>query len=144
MDVFIYSFGTESCYITQAGPEFMILLSLPPECWNYSCASPCLLIPITKKQKQQQQKHYCLKVCNPVTFSTFTVSCNHQHYLIPEYSHHPDKTLWFPWSTVCIPVLPGPANHNLLPVFMDLLNLEISYKGLTQMWCFTSESFHKA
>lgn len=34
-------------------------------------------------------KIYHFKVCDSVVFSTFTVLCNHCHYLIEEHFHHP-------------------------------------------------------
>ena len=30
-------------YVARDDFEFLILVSLPPECWDYTCAPPCLV-----------------------------------------------------------------------------------------------------
>jgi hypothetical protein len=43
---YYYYFERGSFYVAQAGPEFMILLPQPPECWDYNC----VLLPLALKR----------------------------------------------------------------------------------------------
>jgi hypothetical protein len=44
LSVFTFFFlGVVSHYVAQAGLKLVILLSQPPECWDYRCAPPRLL-----------------------------------------------------------------------------------------------------
>jgi hypothetical protein len=40
LDFFSFCFDTGSCYVVQASLELSILLSQPPEWWDYRCATP--------------------------------------------------------------------------------------------------------
>lgn len=53
------------------------------------------------------------KVYNSVTLSTFTMLCNHHHYLVPEeHFHHPQKEIPYPLSSHSpFPSSPAPDNH---------------------------------
>lgn len=48
------------------------------------------------------QNIYCLnhfEVCNPVSWSRFTLLCKHCHYLFPEHFHHPQQSS-FVWHLI--------------------------------------------
>lgn len=47
-----------------------------------------------------------------MTFGKFTVLCNHHHYLVPKYFHHPEKeALYLLGSHSLFLPLPAPGKH---------------------------------
>lgn len=68
-------------------------------------------------------------VFHPVVFSIFIELCSHQHNTIPEHFYYLEKKLCIlQWSSSILPFLQTLAATNLISVFMNLPNLDISQK----------------
>ena len=75
---------------------------------------------------------------NSVTFSTFTMLCNHHHYLVPEHLHHPKRKAHTHYAVASLSSL-------LQPVTVDLPILNVSYKcnrTICGLLCLTAFTYH--
>ena len=76
-----------------------------------------------------------------MSFSVFTKLCNHCHYLIPEYLHHPERNLvaFRSHSPSSSPSTPGNHKSTFLPMGLPILDTHIDkimQRGAFCVWLF--------
>lgn len=85
------------------------------------------------------------KVYSSVTLSTFTMLYSHQHYLISEHFHHPQKKFWIHYVVTPHPLLPSSCfPWQQLICFLSYLFWTLQINGLTQNVAFMSDFLHWA
>ena len=79
--------------------------------------------------KYREHKMHHFKVYNSVTLSTFTVLCNHHHYLVLQQFCYPSKILHVHWQLTPVSYPPVPDQPVIcFPSLIGLPFLDISYK----------------
>lgn len=120
--------------------------SLQPQPQGPTCCLVVLGVCFFHQLRYSHRKIYSFKVHNSVVSSVFTKLCNHHHYLIPEYVHHPRRKPHTHQQSLPILLSPQPlATTAVLFVTMDLPILDV-HNGIIDyvafcVWLFSYSMF---